>query len=40
MGINPFFNDRMVMSRTAVAGLLSVIISFIEAKSCKSSSPL
>jgi 26S proteasome regulatory subunit N1 len=35
MGINPFFNDRMVMSRTAVAGLLSVIISFIEAKSCK-----
>ncbi|NXD32184.1 RPN1 protein, partial [Spelaeornis formosus] len=33
IGINPFFNDRQCMSRPAVAGLLSVIVSFFDAKS-------
>ncbi|KAK4684508.1 26S proteasome regulatory subunit N1, partial [Tremellales sp. Uapishka_1] len=33
IGINPFFNDNTIMSKTAIAGLLSVLISFIDAKS-------
>ncbi|KAK8847370.1 hypothetical protein IAR55_005228 [Kwoniella newhampshirensis] len=32
IGINPYFNDGQVMSRTAVAGLLSVIVSFTDAR--------
>ena len=35
IGINPFYHDRQIMSRTAVAGLLSVIVSFTDAKSCE-----
>ncbi|KAI0088858.1 armadillo-type protein [Irpex rosettiformis] len=31
--INPFFHDRQIMSRTAVAGLLSTILAFTDAKS-------
>jgi len=33
IGINPFYHDRQIMSRTAVAGLLSVIVSFTDARS-------
>ncbi|ORY31001.1 putative 26S proteasome regulatory subunit (proteasome non-ATPase subunit mts4) [Naematelia encephala] len=33
IGINPFFNDGQVMSKTAVAGLLSVLVSFTDARS-------
>lgn len=36
IGINPFYNDRQVMSKTAVAGLLSVLVSFTDARKCKS----
>lgn len=36
IGINPFFNDRQIMSRTAVAGLLSVIVAFTDARKCGS----
>lgn len=35
ISINPFFLDRQIMSRTAVAGLLATITAFIDAKSCK-----
>ncbi len=35
IGINPFFNDGGVMSKTAIAGLLAVLVSFTEAKSCE-----
>lgn len=34
--LNPFFHDRQIMSRTAVASLLSVLLAFTEAKGCKS----
>ncbi|OSX63471.1 hypothetical protein POSPLADRAFT_1180395 [Postia placenta MAD-698-R-SB12] len=30
--VNPFFSDRNIMSRTAVAGLLATLIAFTEAK--------
>lgn len=33
--INPFFNDRTIMSRTAVAGLLATLTAFTETKGCK-----
>jgi len=33
IGLNPFFSDRGIMSRTAVAGLLSVLTAFTDAKS-------
>lgn len=33
--INPFFHDRQIMSRTAVAGLLSTLLAFTDAKSCE-----
>ena len=33
--INPFWNDRTIMSRTAVAGLLATLAAFTEAKGCK-----
>jgi hypothetical protein len=36
IGINPFYHDGTIMSHGAMAGLLSVIISFTDAKSCKS----
>lgn len=36
IGINPFYNDGGIMSKTAVAGLLATLVSFIDAKSCKS----
>ncbi|WWD07723.1 hypothetical protein V865_005825 [Kwoniella europaea PYCC6329] len=32
IGINPYFNDGQVMSRTAVAGLLATIVSFTDAR--------
>ena len=35
IGINPFFQDGQIMSRPAVAGILSVIMSFTESKTCK-----
>lgn len=35
IGINPFFADRNVMSPSAVAGLLSLLVSFTDAKSCE-----
>lgn len=35
IGINPFFGDRGIMSRTSVAGLLTVLVAFTDAKSCK-----
>lgn len=34
IGINPFFADRNVLSPSAVAGLLSLLVSFTDAKSC------
>ncbi|EMD31883.1 hypothetical protein CERSUDRAFT_88471 [Gelatoporia subvermispora B] len=30
--INPFFNDRQIMSKTAVAGLLATLVAFTDAK--------
>lgn len=35
IGINPFFSDRNIMSRPAVAGLLATIMAFTDAKACK-----
>jgi hypothetical protein len=35
IGLNPFYHDGTIMSHSAMAGLLSVIISFTDAKSCK-----
>jgi len=37
IGVNPFFSDRNIMSRTAVAGLLATLTAFTDAKSCESS---
>ncbi len=36
IGVNPFFQDRQIMSRTAVAGLLATLVAFTDAKACKS----
>jgi 26S proteasome regulatory subunit N1 len=36
IGINPFFSDRNIMSRTAVAGLLATLTAFTDAKACES----
>jgi len=33
VSINPFHTDRQIMSRVAVAGLLTVLVSLIDAKS-------
>ncbi|KII91189.1 hypothetical protein PLICRDRAFT_51364 [Plicaturopsis crispa FD-325 SS-3] len=33
IGLNPFFSDRNIMSRTAVAGLLATLTAFTDAKS-------
>jgi hypothetical protein len=35
IGLNPFYHDGQIMSRTAIAGLLAVLVSMTEAKSCK-----
>ena len=35
LGINPFYGDRQIMSKTAVAGLLSTLMAFTDAKSCE-----
>jgi 26S proteasome regulatory subunit N1 len=35
VGLNPFYHDRRVMHRPAVAGLLAVLVSFTDSKSCK-----
>lgn len=35
IGLNPFFCDRTIMSRPAVAGLLATITAFTDAKACK-----
>jgi len=32
IGVNPFFQDRQIMSRTAVAGLLATLVAFTDAK--------
>ncbi|KAG8761601.1 proteasome regulatory particle base subunit [Ceratobasidium sp. 428] len=32
LGINPFFGDRSIMSKTAVAGLLATLVAFTDAK--------
>ena len=34
IGLNPFFADRSVMSKPAVAGLLATLTAFTDAKSC------
>lgn len=36
IGLNPFHSDRSIMSKTAVAGLLSTLVAFIDAKQCTS----
>lgn len=36
LGINPFFCDRGVMSRPAVAGLMALLTAFTDTKSCTS----
>lgn len=35
IGINPFFHDRSIMSRTGVAGLLATLLAFTDAKGCE-----
>ena len=35
IGINPFFCDRGILSRQAVAGLLAVLTAFTDAKACE-----
>lgn len=40
IGLNPFFCDRSIMSRPAVAGLLATLTAFTDAKGCKWSLPL
>lgn len=34
IGLNPFFSDRSIMSRSAVAGLLATLTAFTDAKGC------
>lgn len=36
IGINPFYHDGQILSRSAMAGLLAVIISFTDARACES----
>lgn len=36
IGLNPFFSDRNIMSRPAVAGLLATLTAFTDAKACES----
>jgi len=35
IGINPFFCDREIMNKSAVAAILGVLTAFIDAKSCE-----
>jgi 26S proteasome regulatory subunit N1 len=35
IGFNPFFSDRNIMSRTAVAGLLATLAAFTDASGCE-----
>lgn len=35
IGLNPFFSDRNIMSRPAVAGLLATLTAFTDAKGCE-----
>ena len=35
IGLNPFFSDRNIMSRSAVTGLLATLTAFTDAKSCE-----
>lgn len=35
LSVNPFHTDRSVLSRVATAGLVTVLISLVDAKSCK-----
>lgn len=35
LGISPFFLDRGVMSKTAVAGILATLVAFTDAKACE-----
>src|SRR5882757_11454753 len=36
IGLNPFFSDRNIMSRSAVAGLLATLTAFTDTKACES----
>ena len=36
IGINPYHTDRSLMSPTAVAGILAVLVSFTDARECES----
>lgn len=36
IGLNPFFHDGQIMSRGAMAGLLSTIIALVEPRNCES----
>lgn len=33
--INPYFSDRTTLSKPAMAGILSVLVAFTDAKACK-----
>lgn len=35
IGISPFFSDRNILSRPAIAGLLATIMAFTDAKACE-----
>jgi len=35
IGINPFYLDRAILSKPAVAGLLATLTAFTDAKACK-----
>jgi 26S proteasome regulatory subunit N1 len=35
IGLNPFFSDRNIMSKPAVAGLLATLTAFTDAKACE-----
>lgn len=39
IGLNPYFSDRSIMSRPAVAGLLATLTAFTDAKGCESLYP-
>src|SRR5271170_5551770 len=36
IGINPFYSDRNIMSKNAIAGLLATLLAFSDAKACES----
>jgi hypothetical protein len=37
IGINPFYLDRTILNKPAVAGLLATLTAFTDAKACKCS---